>query len=401
MKGINLKRVTYFGGQVVLILSCVFATTISTSHAQSANDADVMQRRLARARALSAAHNLTAAVAELDSIRRATTDEAVREVARIMLMGVFLEEADYMRAEALLEETFKARSAQNENSIHSYFALAGQAVNGTRTHLERYRSYGINVADTEVPAEAVKDLDRLRSLLERVAAQAREISNSDVKKTDAAALLEDVARLRYTLARDDDERIQWHQEFIAARQILAASETRITSARGAQNRADTPTNPTPLSTGASVSPASSKGTEVSPGIAKPDGPRPAADAMSGATTEPRNAPARESNAARNPKIGGAAHAGQPVEVGPLIDKATQRVSPNYPRTAKNMRVYGVVMVYLIVDEKGAVVSVQRSSGPEPLRQAAMDAARQWKFRPTVVDGQPVRVAGFISFNFTL
>ena len=76
----------------------------------------------------------------------------MRDVARIMLMSIYLEEGDYMRAQTLLEETYKLRSAQNENSTRTYFALAGQAVNSAREHLGRYRSFGINIADKELPA---------------------------------------------------------------------------------------------------------------------------------------------------------------------------------------------------------------------------------------------------------
>jgi protein TonB len=84
-----------------------------------------------------------------------------------------------------------------------------------------------------------------------------------------------------------------------------------------------------------------------------------------------------------------------------VGKAKQRVSPSYPPIARTARVSGVVTVYLVVNEKGEVESVERAIGPMQLQQAATDAARRWKFTPTVVDGQPVRVAGFLSFNFTL
>jgi protein TonB len=58
-----------------------------------------------------------------------------------------------------------------------------------------------------------------------------------------------------------------------------------------------------------------------------------------------------------------------------------------------------VTVYLLVDEKGEVVSVERSEGPVQLRSAAAEAARRWKFNPTVINGEPVRVTGYLNFNF--
>ena len=81
--------------------------------------------------------------------------------------------------------------------------------------------------------------------------------------------------------------------------------------------------------------------------------------------------------------------------------ATQKVNPSYPQTARMAHITGLVTVYLEIDENGVVKTVNSTNGPQLLRQAAEDAARRWKFRPTVVDGQPVRVQGFINFNFTL
>jgi protein TonB len=75
--------------------------------------------------------------------------------------------------------------------------------------------------------------------------------------------------------------------------------------------------------------------------------------------------------------------------------------PNYPSTAKSARIGGVVTVYLVVNEKGVVEDVRATSGPAMLKQAANEAARRWRFSPTLLNGQPVRVAGYISFNFTL
>ena len=69
--------------------------------------------------------------------------------------------------------------------------------------------------------------------------------------------------------------------------------------------------------------------------------------------------------------------------------------------AKMARITGVVTVYIEVDENGKVTSVHRTNGPEVLKQPAEDAARRWKFKPTVIEGHAVRVSGFINFNFTL
>jgi TonB family protein len=370
---------------------CLVLTTLNL-FAQAQPETDAGQKRLKRARALIAAHKLGVAVAELEAIRSTTTDDAVRDVARIMLMSINLEEGDYMRAQTLLEETYKLRSPQNENSTRTYFALAGQAVNSAREHLGRYRSFGINVADKDLPQEAASDLDHMRMLLDRVAEQAREMSSQNEKSFDALGLLEEVANVRGTLARTKQERLQWQREVADVREKLAASEMRIAS------NGSLPVNTISLSqpssgqnAPAATSPSATPNHSTDTSARKPTAP-----------PETRNAPTVTKTAAPNEASGASAVPGErPVEVGSLIEKATQRVNPSYPQTAKTARITGVVKVYLEIDETGAVASVQRSDGPQLLKQAATDAARRWKFRPTVVGGQPVRVLGFINFNFTL
>jgi hypothetical protein len=123
-------------------------------------EADALQRRMERARALAASHQLIAAATELESIRASAKDEVSRNVSSLMLMGIYLEDGNYARAESMLEETFKQRSSKNESSVRTYFALAGQAVNGARAHVARYRTFGINVSSTALPAEATADLER-------------------------------------------------------------------------------------------------------------------------------------------------------------------------------------------------------------------------------------------------
>lgn len=372
-----------------LILTLAFATNIT--HAQSGTtDADAGQKRLKRARALVAAHKLGAAATELDSIRNTTTDDAVRDVARIMLMSIYLEEGDYMRAQSLLEETYKARSPQNENSTRTYFALAGQAVNGSREHLNRYRSFGINIADKELPPEAANDIEHMRMLLERVAEQAREMCRQNEKSFDAHGLMEEVAGVRGTLARNSQDRLLWQREVAMARQKLASSETRIAASGGTLTRTG----------GVAINGASAQAN--SPASSSPNhSTAPVSKKADESIISQSPQPPSKSNASASTSTNNAIASGQPREVGSLIEKATQKVNPSYPHTAKIARVTGVVTIYLEVDENGAVKGVQRASGPQLLRQAAEDAARRWKFRPTVVDGQPVRVIGYINFNFTL
>lgn len=387
------------------LLAVIFALVMTTAgvYAQSASETGDVKARLTRARALAAAHNLAAAANELDAIRKTTSDDSVRDVARLMLMGICLEEGNYMRAQMLLEEIYGARSAQTFGTTEAYFALAGQALNGAREHIERYRAFGINVADKDLPTDAINDLDRLRALLERIADQARQMSAEETRASASAALLEDVSSLRASLARNNQERQQWQREMASARQKLSAEEARITPVSGTINSPRTITassgnnnndiarnepqnNSTPRAGAASTT-------------AKP------AASTTETTAEKRSAQSQQPVAAApaGAESSGSAKTldAKPVNVGSLIDKATQKINPSYPHTAKSARITGVVTVYVEVDPTGVVSTVQSTSGPAVLRQAAMDAARRWKFRPTMVDGQPVRVVGFINFNFTL
>ena len=66
-----------------------------------------------------------------------------------------------------------------------------------------------------------------------------------------------------------------------------------------------------------------------------------------------------------------------------------------------MRASGVVKVEVAIDEEGNVTEIKSTSGPVLLQGSAKDAIKKWKFRPVMVDGQPVKATGFVSFNFSL
>lgn len=90
-----------------------------------------------------------------------------------------------------------------------------------------------------------------------------------------------------------------------------------------------------------------------------------------------------------------------VSGGVLNGKAISRVNPPYPPIARAARAAGTVMVSVTVDESGKVTSARAVSGHPLLQQAAVQAAYGWRFSPTMLSGQPVKVNGTITFNFTL
>ena len=326
-------------------------------------------RRIERARALAAAHQLQQAATDLENVRITVNDLALRNVTTLMLIGIYLEEGNYVRAQALLEESFQARAAQKDESLRTYFAMAGQTINGIRSHLARYRSFGINPSETGLPVEANTDLERLRGLLERVTAQAKEIGNEAGRSYDSVALLEDVIGVRLSIARDNDDRVKWQAEYVAVREKLASSRT-TSIGRSALLNAVTARIPNPFVTKPDPSTDSSS---PNPGAQN----QPTGSASSGQTSEP-----------------------QLISTGALVGRESKRVMPVYPTAARSAQVSGTVRVYAIVDENGKVW-VTNSEGPTLLRQAAEDAARNWSFPPTLVSGRPVRLAGYLDFEFKL
>jgi len=92
---------------------------------------------------------------------------------------------------------------------------------------------------------------------------------------------------------------------------------------------------------------------------------------------------------------------KPVSGGVLNGTALTLPPPMYPEAAKRMRVQGVVSVDVILDETGKVVAANASSGPQILREAAVQAALRAKFSPTKLSGQPVKVSGVINYKFAL
>lgn len=90
-----------------------------------------------------------------------------------------------------------------------------------------------------------------------------------------------------------------------------------------------------------------------------------------------------------------------VSGGVLNGKAISKPQPAYPPMAKAAHVSGTVAVQILVGEEGDVLSAKAVSGHPLLQQAAVDAASQAKFPPTLLEGQKVKVSGILTYNFVL
>lgn len=101
------------------------------------------------------------------------------------------------------------------------------------------------------------------------------------------------------------------------------------------------------------------------------------------------------------KIGGDSNLGIPKTIsgGVVNGKARNLVVPKYPDEARAARAAGTVSVQVVIDEAGNVISAKAVSGDPLLLNASEQAALASKFNPTLLQGVPVRVTGFIIYNF--
>ncbi len=82
-------------------------------------------------------------------------------------------------------------------------------------------------------------------------------------------------------------------------------------------------------------------------------------------------------------------------------KMIHQVQPSYPQIAKTAHVQGTVVLHAVIAKDGSVQELTYLSGPPLLMPAAMEAVRQWKYQPTLLNGEPVEVDTTISVIFTM
>ena len=407
----NFRR---FFASIFLVLVSIFIANAQTT-------ADVMRERITKAKAYIAVKNYNAAIYELENIRRETSDATVHSVVNILLMNSYLEQADYKRAQDFLTELSKSNKT-------GYTTVAAQVVRGARTQLERYKSLGLSVSDRNLPLEAAADIEKMRQTLELVIEQSKVLGKDKSQTSNAMALLEEASNARSSLAKDDYDANRWKNESADARETLANSRSVVLNADGTTNTSvqntvatnnnpvitnqTTTTNPilNPVTTQTNNNPVTTNNT-----VAVKETPKIIETQQTNPQTNNTNTESNDSaNRVRDRKVENnnpqtttttttvaTNDNSLPLDVGLLIEYATQKVNPTYPQQARTIRQTGIVKVELIIDEEGKVAEVKKTSGPSLLQGAAKDAAKKWRFKPFMRDGQPVKATGFISFNFNL
>jgi protein TonB len=94
---------------------------------------------------------------------------------------------------------------------------------------------------------------------------------------------------------------------------------------------------------------------------------------------------------------------KPLKVGGNVAQANliRQVQPVYPQIAKTAHVSGTVVLHAIISKDGSIEELTYVSGPPLLMKAAMDAVHQWRYKPTLLNGEAVDVDTTISVVFTL
>jgi periplasmic protein TonB len=88
---------------------------------------------------------------------------------------------------------------------------------------------------------------------------------------------------------------------------------------------------------------------------------------------------------------------QGVSTGLLIRK----VNPTYPPLARQARIQGTVVLHAVISKDGSIENLQLVSGHPMLAPAAIEAVKQWKYKPYLLNGEPVEVDTEVQVNFTL
>jgi len=93
---------------------------------------------------------------------------------------------------------------------------------------------------------------------------------------------------------------------------------------------------------------------------------------------------------------------EPIRQGGVVQAANliYQVKPEYPPLARAARIQGVVVMEAVISREGSIETLRVVSGHPLLNQAALDAVKQWKYRPTLLNGEPVEVITTVTVMFS-
>jgi protein TonB len=104
---------------------------------------------------------------------------------------------------------------------------------------------------------------------------------------------------------------------------------------------------------------------------------------------------------KGPKVQVAAPKKVSISAGVMVGMLVQKTTPIYPPIAKAARVSGTVVLQATISKTGTIEGLHVISGPAMLQQSAMDAVRTWRYRPYLLNNEPVEVETTVNVIFTL
>jgi len=102
-----------------------------------------------------------------------------------------------------------------------------------------------------------------------------------------------------------------------------------------------------------------------------------------------------------PDVRPAVVAPRPVSSGVMEGMLVHKVVPEYPAVARTLHVAGTVVLQATISRSGTIENLHVASGPVLLQQVALNAVKQWRYRPYLLSGQPVEVETTVSVEFAL
>ena len=77
-----------------------------------------------------------------------------------------------------------------------------------------------------------------------------------------------------------------------------------------------------------------------------------------------------------------------------------KVQPSYPPLARQARIQGTVIIEAVISRGGTIEELKVISGHPLLQQAAVDAVKQWRYKPTLLNNEPVEVVTTVTVTFS-
>ncbi len=90
-----------------------------------------------------------------------------------------------------------------------------------------------------------------------------------------------------------------------------------------------------------------------------------------------------------------------ISSGVMAGNLLEKTMPQYPAIAKAARIQGVVVLQATISTTGLIENIRVVSGPPMLQQAAVDAVRSWRYKPYLLNGEPIEVETTINVVFNL